>query len=96
MKECETEVIPSYTRPVKTAISIPDEIHARAERVARKHGMNRSQFYAAAADRLADELESADLTAAIDAVVDAVTSDESNEFAVEAGGMIVLAEDEQW
>jgi len=47
---------------VKTAISVPDGIYTRAERVAKKHGMNRSQFYAAAADRYADELESADLT----------------------------------
>lgn len=81
---------------VKTAISVPDETYDRVERVAKKHGMNRSQFYAAAADRLADELESADLTAAIDAVIDAVARDESTEFAVAAGQALLATEDEEW
>lgn len=81
---------------MKTAISVPDEIHARVERVAKKHGMNRSQFYTEAAARLADELESADLTAVIDAVVEAVRGDESSEFAVEAGRVRLSADDEQW
>lgn len=47
--------------------------------------MKRSQFYAAAADRYADELESADLTAAIDSFARAVSADDSTRFAVTAG-----------
>ena len=52
--------------------------------------MNRSQFYATAAD----ELESGDLTEAIDEAIGAVESDESSEFAIEAGRVTLSAEDE--
>ncbi|WP_432558172.1 hypothetical protein [Granulicoccus sp. GXG6511] len=81
---------------MKTAISVPDETHARVERVAKSHGMNRSQFYALAAERLADELESADVTAAIDAVVDAVNRDESIQFALAASRRVLVAGDDEW
>lgn len=81
---------------MKTAISVPDEIYGRVERVAKKHGLNRSQFYATAADRYADELESADITAAIDAVVDATNADESTQFATSAGRRLLTGDDEQW
>jgi metal-responsive CopG/Arc/MetJ family transcriptional regulator len=70
---------------MKTAISIPDEVFRRVERVAAKHDMNRSQFFAVAADRYADELESAAVTAAIDAVADVLNGDESTRWAVAAG-----------
>ena len=89
-------VIPGYTPGVKTAISVPDETFDRAERLAKRHGMNRSQFYATAAARYADELESADLTDAIDAVVDAVNTDESTSFAVGAGRRVLEGVDEEW
>lgn len=77
---------------MKTAISVPNETHARVERLAKKHGMNRSQFYATAASRFADELEAMDITAAIDAVVDDVNEDDSMRFAV-AAGRVPLSED---
>ena len=89
-------VIPGYTRGMKTAISVPDEVFARVERVAARHGMNRSQFYAAAASRYADELESGELTAAIDAVVDVVNADSSTWFAVEGGARLVAGMDDEW
>jgi hypothetical protein len=81
---------------VKTAISVPDETFDRAERLAKKHGMNRSQFYSTAADRYADELESADITAAIDAVVDTANTDESTQFAVAAGHRLSEGAQEEW
>lgn len=60
----------SYTRLMKTAISVPDGDFERFERVALKHGMNRSEFYRLAALRLADELEGAsELTAVANAVL---------------------------
>ena len=89
-------VIPGYTPGVKTAISVPDETFDRAERLAKRHGMNRSQFYATAAAWYAEELESADLTDAIDAVVDAVNTDESTSFAVGAGRRVLEGVDEEW
>ncbi|TAM66653.1 MAG: CopG family transcriptional regulator [Microbacteriaceae bacterium] len=56
---------------MKTAISVPDRDFERFERVADKHGMNRSEFYRAAAQRFADELEGAsELTAIANAVLE--------------------------
>lgn len=58
---------------MKTAISVPDndfERFERFERVAARHGMNRSEFYRVAARRLADELEGeSDLTAVANSVL---------------------------
>ncbi|HEU0257227.1 MAG TPA: CopG family transcriptional regulator [Microbacteriaceae bacterium] len=55
---------------MKTAISLSDHDFERFERVASQHGMNRSEFYRAAARRLADELEGAsELTAAANAAL---------------------------
>lgn len=60
----------SYTHDMKTAISVPDADFERFERVAAKHGMNRSEFYRVAAQKLADELEGAsELTAIANAVL---------------------------
>ncbi|GAA0997981.1 CopG family transcriptional regulator [Subtercola frigoramans] len=55
---------------MKTAISLPNGDFERFERVAVKHGMNRSEFYRLAGQRLADELEGAsELTAIANAVL---------------------------
>lgn len=81
---------------MKTAISVPDETFERVERAARRHGMNRSQFYAAAAERYVAELDSADLTAAVDAVVETANSDTSAGFAVAAGGVLLAGTDDEW
>jgi metal-responsive CopG/Arc/MetJ family transcriptional regulator len=55
---------------VKTAISIPDGDFQRFERIAARHGMNRSEFYRRAGRKLADELEDeAELTALADSVI---------------------------
>lgn len=90
------QVIPGYTREVKTAISIPDETFQRVERVAHKHGMKRSQFYTAAAERYANELEATDLVAAINAVADIVNTDESTDFAVTASEHHLAEDDTPW
>lgn len=56
---------------MKTAISLPDPDFDRFERVAARHGMNRSEFYRLAAQRLADELEGvSELTAAANATLE--------------------------
>jgi metal-responsive CopG/Arc/MetJ family transcriptional regulator len=55
---------------VKTAISVPDAEFERFERVAARHGMNRSEFYQQAGRRLADELEGvSELTALANAAI---------------------------
>lgn len=91
-----TQVIPGYTRAMKTAISVPDDIYDRAERAARRHGMNRSQFYAEAAARYVADLESADLTDAIDSVAEAANTDTSAGFAVAASSQLLDGTDAEW
>ncbi|WP_440709900.1 CopG family transcriptional regulator [Herbiconiux sp. YIM B11900] len=55
---------------MKTAISVPDGDFDRFERIASRHGMNRSEFYRLAASRLADELEGErELTSLANAVI---------------------------
>ncbi len=64
------EVIPGYTRRVKTAISIPDETFQRAERKAAELRMSRSQFITRAIRRYLTELEGDALTSRIDTALD--------------------------
>ena len=62
--------ITGYTLVMKTAISIPNGDFERFERVAARHGMNRSEFYRLAGSRLAEELEGeAELTALANSVI---------------------------
>ncbi|MDO5629312.1 MAG: CopG family transcriptional regulator [Mobilicoccus sp.] len=81
---------------MKTAVSINDATFRRAEAVAAKHGLNRSQFYSLAVARYADELESADVTAAIDAALDSAPTDDAATFAAATGRRALAAGDEEW
>ena len=55
---------------VKTAISLPDRDFDRFEAVAARHGLSRSGFYRAAAERYADALEGgAELTRLVNAAI---------------------------
>lgn len=81
---------------MKTAISLPDSAAERFDRVARRHGMTRSEFYRRAAERYAHELADADLTAQIDDAIDEVgqPADDSAEFRRAANGRLVAMTDE--
>lgn len=57
---------------MKTAISLPDSAAERFDHVAQVHGMTRSEFYRRAAERYAQELADADLTAQIDDAINAL------------------------
>lgn len=57
---------------MKTAISLPDHAAERFDRIAARYGMTRSEFYRRAAERYADELADAGLTAQIDDAIEAV------------------------
>ena len=59
---------------MKTAISVPDHVFRHVEKVAAAHGMNRSQFYTAAAERYAGELETGTVTEAVNEALDAAGS----------------------
>jgi hypothetical protein len=69
---------------MKTAISVPDDTFARAERRARVMGITRSQFYTRAAQRYLEELEAESLTRQIDEAVDMIGADESSTLATAA------------
>ena len=59
---------------MKTAISLPDSLFERAERVAREMKMNRSQLYAQALEAYLDRLDPEAITAAFNEVYDSVAA----------------------
>ncbi len=67
-------VIPGYTDIVKIAVSIPDPLFRRAERLARRRKMSRSQLYAVALERLVDLEDDSQTTRRLDAVYGAQDS----------------------
>ena len=67
-------VIPGYTFGVKVAVSIPDALFRRAERLARIRRMSRSQLYAVALERLVDLEDDGEITRRLDAVYGAQDS----------------------
>lgn len=81
---------------MKTAISLPDHAAGRFDHIAQKHGMTRSEFYRRAAERYADELAGADLTAQIDDAIDAAgqPGEETAEFRRAANARLIEASDE--
>ncbi|WP_313676703.1 ribbon-helix-helix protein, CopG family [Mycolicibacterium sp.] len=82
---------------MKTAISLPDATFDRVCRRASALGMSRSEFFARAAQRYLDELDSQSLTAQIDSVVDRMdTPDEAQAAAVSAGRRVLDAMDDEW
>ena len=87
-------VIPSYTRLVKTAISVPDDTYARVTQHAQELGMSRSEFFARAAEHYLRELDSDSLIDAINQALDAdVDADDTNAAAAAAGRTVVAAFD---
>jgi metal-responsive CopG/Arc/MetJ family transcriptional regulator len=54
---------------MKTAISIPDATFARVETTAARLGVSRSEFFTRAVERWLSDLDDAETTAAIDAVL---------------------------
>lgn len=81
---------------MKTAISVPDGDFVRFERVAARHGMNRSEFFRLAGRRLADELEgSSDLTRIANQILAQAATDADDELFVR-GNEQRLRESTDW
>ena len=57
-----------YTRGMKTAISIPDEVFAEADRLAQKLKQSRSQLYCRAVREYVARHSDDDVTTALDAL----------------------------
>lgn len=57
-----------YTPDMKTAISVPDPLFRKAERLAKKLGMSRSQLYSNALAALVTSMTAEDITTALNEV----------------------------
>ena len=90
-------VIPGYTNLMKTAISVPDETFDRVTRRAAALGMSRSEFFARAAQRYLDDLDTESLTKQIDSALEVIDGpDETQGAAVTVGRRVVGAVDDDW
>ena len=79
---------------MKTAISLPDDTFDRATRRAGELGISSSEFFARAARRYLDELDSRPLTGQLDEALRAAGSDESGPAAAAAGRRRLAGEDD--
>jgi len=82
---------------MKTAISLPDATFERACRRASDLGISRSEFFARAAQRYLDELDSQSLTVQIDSALERLAgTDEAQAAAVAVGQLVLDAVDDEW
>ena len=77
-----------YTRSMKVAISLPDDVFAEGEAMARRLKTTRSQVYARALREFVERHNPATLTCMIDEALLAA-GDEDDAFAKEAGRRII-------
>jgi len=89
-------VIPSYTSPTKTAISLPDETFDRVNNRAAALRLSRSEFFARAAEQYLAQLESSSVTAAIFDEVVGKTKDDAARAAAAAGRRRLSGSDDGW
>lgn len=86
-------VVPGYTQPVKTAISVPDATFARVDAAAKRLGVSRSEFFSRAAERWLQEMEREGVTQAIDDAIAGVEAD--TEFSDAAARALWRASDDR-
>lgn len=73
----ETALIVGYTPGMKTAISIPDDVFEQADALARELKQSRSQLYARAVREYVARHSADNVTAALNAVCDQITDEDS-------------------
>ena len=83
-------VIPSHTRIVKLAISVPDDVFQAVEAQVQKMGFLDPSFFADAARQYVEKFTLADRVAEINAVLEATDYDPSEDQAVVNYGMEYL------
>jgi predicted transcriptional regulator len=79
---------------VKTAVSLPDDVYARAERIARRLGRTRSALYAEALREYLDRHEQEQLR--VTALLDEVYRDDAQEAAAGAAAARRLVVSGAW
>lgn len=77
-----------YTIGMKTAVSVPDEVFERTERLARRSGRSRSEVYSAALREYVARHDPDEVTEALDRVV-AEVGDAPDAFVDEAGRRVI-------
>ena len=77
---------------MKTAVSIPDEVFARAEKLARFAGVSRSQLFSAALREYVARHAPDDVTEAMDRIADEVGAAEAD-FAGAAARRLLVRSD---
>ncbi|MGM0385459.1 MAG: ribbon-helix-helix protein, CopG family [Actinomycetota bacterium] len=81
---------------MKTAISVPDELHSRVTKKAHQLGMSRSELFAKAAERYLDELDDPAVTAMIDDVLARVEDAQDTNVAAAGSSRRLLGEQDDW
>lgn len=79
---------------MKTAISLPDDTFEQATQRADELGISRSEFFARAARRYIDELNSSSLTRQIDEALQVAGGDDSGSAAVAVGRRHLTSQDD--
>ncbi len=69
---------------MKTAVSVPDDLFAQADRLARRSSRSRSEVYSAALREYVARHAPDEVTAALDAVLAELGQPEGDEFAAAA------------
>jgi len=87
-------VIPGYTRDMKTAISLPEDIYEEATRQAAELGISRSEFFARAARSYLDQLASQSLTEQVNQALQ--NADDDSNAAAAGAGRRFLADQDDW
>ena len=83
-----TVLCPGYTRGMKTAVSIPDDVFEQVERLARRERRSRSEVFSAALREYVARHSPDEVTEAINRVCDEV-GDQSDEFVAAAARRIL-------
>lgn len=81
-----------YTLGMKTAVSVPNEVFERAERLAKRLKVSRSELYSRALREYLAQHSPDEVTQALDAVCEELGTG-SDEFVREAGRRVLQATD---
>lgn len=71
---------PSYTPGMKTAVSVPDDLFAQVDRLAKRSRRSRSEVYSAALREYVARHSPDEVTAGLDAVVADVGQSDDGDF----------------
>jgi len=85
-----------YTLGVKIAVSVPDALHERVEKLAARLGLKRSQLYARAVEEFLLTHDEDAVTTALDALASEAGSSGSESSGRAAGQALIDSGDWEW